>query len=128
MDRVMHFEIPAENMPRAQKFYKNVFGWRIKKVPQMEYYMASTVESDKKGMPKKVGAINGALMEKDKNAKAPVLVITVRSVNSHLKKIERSGGKVVMEPQKVEGMGIYARVQDTEGNVIGIWQSLEATA
>jgi len=28
MDKVVHFEIPVEELERAQKFYKSVFGWK----------------------------------------------------------------------------------------------------
>jgi hypothetical protein len=31
MSKVVHFEIPAEDMERASKFYENVFGWEITK-------------------------------------------------------------------------------------------------
>ena len=35
MDKVQHFEIPADDMARAKKFYGSVFGWRIQDVPGM---------------------------------------------------------------------------------------------
>ncbi len=28
MDNVVHFEIPADDLERAQNFYKSVFGWK----------------------------------------------------------------------------------------------------
>ena len=40
MDKVVHFEIPAEDMARAQKFYHGVFGWKIDSVPGIQYAMA----------------------------------------------------------------------------------------
>jgi hypothetical protein len=30
-----------------------------------------------------------------------------------------------MEPTKVGEMGVYAYVKDTEGNTIGVWQSIK---
>jgi predicted enzyme related to lactoylglutathione lyase len=29
MDRVVHFEIPAEDVARAKGFYGSVFGWEM---------------------------------------------------------------------------------------------------
>jgi Glyoxalase/Bleomycin resistance protein/Dioxygenase superfamily. len=29
MDSVFHFELPAQDMERANKFYEKVFGWDI---------------------------------------------------------------------------------------------------
>lgn len=126
MDKVVHFEIPADDVNRAVKFYKDIFGWNINKteMPNMEYYIVHTVETDKKGMPKSAGAINGGLMKRYKETQ-PVLVINVSSVDEYLKKIKKSGGKVVQEKMTVGDMGLYARVLDTEGNLIGIWENIK---
>jgi len=45
-------------------------------------------------------------------------------VDTYLKKIEKAGGKIVTQKQQVGDMGYYAKVKDTEGNIIGIWQSI----
>lgn len=42
MDKVVHFEIPADDMDRAQKFYKTVFGWHIVAMPEYKYAMLHT--------------------------------------------------------------------------------------
>ncbi len=86
--------------------------------------MATTTPSDEKMHPKEPGAINGGLLPKDPTGKHPIIVIDVPSVEEHLKKIESSGGKTVMPVMKIGEFGLYARVSDTEGNVIGIWQTL----
>jgi predicted enzyme related to lactoylglutathione lyase len=44
-------------------------------------------------------------------------------VDFHLKQIEGAGGKVIMPKIDIGDFGSYARVADTEGNTIGIWQS-----
>ncbi len=122
----MWFEVPYDDQNRAQKFYTDVFGWQINKMPDMDYHMAVTTESDPKTMmPKSPGAINGGMLKKDPTGPYPVLVIGVSSVDEHIKKIEDAGGKVVMPKMNVGEMGIYARVSDPEGNIIGIWESKE---
>ncbi len=36
---IVHFEIPADDLDRATKFYREVFGWEISKMPgPFEYY------------------------------------------------------------------------------------------
>ena len=126
MDKVVHFEIPADDMTRAEKFYKDNFGWNITKVPMAggEYFLVNTVDTDEKGMPKSPGAINGGLMKREGTGQTPVIVIKVASLEHALEKIKKSGGKVVMDKMNVGDMGLYARITDTEGNVIGIWQDL----
>ena len=124
MNRVVYFEIPFDDSERAQKFYKDVFGWQINKFPDMDYFMATTAETDQSGMvPKEPGAINGGLLKKDPTGEHPIIVIDVPSIDEHIKKIEGAGGKTVMPKVPVGNFGFYARVSDTEGNVIGIWET-----
>ena len=39
MPTICHFEIPADDIPRAQKFYSELFDWKIEKYQEsdMEY-------------------------------------------------------------------------------------------
>ena len=124
MNKVTHFEIPYDDQSRAQKFYEDVFGWQIAKFPDMDYHMATTTPSDENMKPKEVGSINGGLFPKDPTGSHPVIVIDVPSLDDHIKKIESAGGKVIMPKLQVGNFGLYARVSDTEGNVIGIWQTI----
>jgi len=129
MDKVVHFEIPADDVDRAQKFYKDLFGWDIQKSGEMPYWMIKTVETDEKMMPKEAGAINGGMLQRDEKndptGTKPVIVINVSNVEEYCKKVEEAGGKVVMPTMKVGDMGIYARIKDTENNIIGLWQNVK---
>ena len=124
MNKVVHFEIPYDDQPRAQKFYEDVFGWQIAKFPEMDYHLITTTPSDENMKPKEPGSINGGLLPKDPTGGHPVIVIDVPSLDDHIKKVESAGGKVVMPKLQVGNFGLYARVSDTEGNVIGIWQTI----
>jgi predicted enzyme related to lactoylglutathione lyase len=126
MDKVVHFEIPADNLDRAKTFYKDIFGWEMMDVPGYPepYAIVRTVAVDERNMPKEAGAINGGITMRSKKGETPVLVIDVPSVDAYLKKIAKRGGRVVQPKQNVMDMGLYARVTDTEGNVIGIWEDI----
>lgn len=123
MDKVVHFEIPFDNKQRAMKFYTDSFGWKLADVPGMNYVMATTVDVDDKRVPKEPGAINGGLFERPKNAPNPVPYVGVASVEATIKKVETAGGTVVTPRTPIPGMGAYGRVADTEGNVIGLFES-----
>jgi len=125
MNKVVHFEIPFDDQSRAEKFYSEVFGWQITKFPEMDYYLATTTPSDENMRPKEPGSINGGLLKKDPSGEHPVIVIDVPSVDEHISKIESAGGKTIMPKMQVGNFGLYARVADTEGNVIGIWQTIK---
>ena len=105
-----------------------MFGWQINKVPDMgEYFIALTTESDPQIMqPKNPGTINGRMFKKDSTtSKQPLMAIGVDSVDEHIKKIEASGGKTVMQKTAIGQFGLYARISDTEGNEIGICEALK---
>ncbi len=128
MDKVVHFEIPADNEDRAQAFYEKVFGWTVHKspIPNWDYRLANTVETDEQGMPLSAGAINGAISKRKEGEEAPVIVIKVQNLDDTLAKIrEEDGCEIVMDPQPVGEIGTYAKFRDTEGNVLGVWQDLK---
>ena len=123
MDKVVHFEIPVDNLERAKKFYKTAFNWALNPMPQMEYTLLNTVEVDEKNMPKEPGAINGGMMKRGEAIKNVVITISVENMDTAIKKVQSLGGKIVQGKMEVPNMGITAYFQDTEGNVLGLWQA-----
>jgi uncharacterized protein len=122
MDRVVHFEIPFDKKDRAVKFYKKTFGWKTQDLPEIQYVMAYTSKTDRQNMVKEPGGINGGMFKRNKPAKNPIIVIGVGSVDTAIKKVIAAGGKLVTPRQRIPN-GSYARVKDSEGNVIGLADS-----
>lgn len=123
MGKVVHFEIPADDLTRAKKFYSTVFGWATSEMPEMEYVMLGTAESDENGMPKEPGAINGGMMKRQDPLRHPVVTIDVENIDDALASVKKNGGQVVREKLAVGDMGFTAYFRDSEGNVIGLWQN-----
>ena len=129
---IVHFEIPADQPERAAKFYRELFGWEIGRwegsdaggVP--EYWMVRTVPTTADGQPSRPG-VNGGLMRRMFPGQAIVNYINVTNVDEFVGKAERLGAKVLMSKHPVPGMGWFAQLADTEGNVFAIWQN-DATA
>lgn len=124
MNKVVHFEIPFDNKARAMKFYAETFGWQLLDMPQMSYVMATTAEVDKNMRPKEPGAINGGLFQRPQDAPHPTIYLGVNSVDDAIRGAVSAGGRVVTPNTAIPGMGAYARVADTEGNVIGLFESV----
>jgi predicted enzyme related to lactoylglutathione lyase len=120
---VVHFEIPAANVKRAKEFYTKAFGWQISNYPGMNYAMVGTTDSDENGMPKNPGAINGGMLKRQKPVSVPVITIDVEDIDASLKEIKKLGGSVAGKKQAVGDMGFSAYFKDTEGNVVGLWES-----
>jgi predicted enzyme related to lactoylglutathione lyase len=36
--------------------------------------------------------------------------------------VEKLGGRITMPKQEIAGVGLVVMIQDTEGNVIGLWK------
>lgn len=121
--KVSHFEIPYDDLERAQGFYRGVFGWQFSKVPDMDYHMITATESDPETLrPKEPGGINGGMMARHVPEEQPTIVISVSSIDDCLKSIEEAGGRVTLPKQKIGDYGMYAQAMDTERNIIAIWQ------
>ena len=122
MNRVVHFEIPADNLERAKKFYGENFGWKLNQFgPEMgNYVVVHTGPTDDKGMPQDKAFINGGIMPRDPSASAPILVIAVDDADAAVEKVKKSGGTLVGEILDIPNVGRYARVRDSEGNVIAV--------
>jgi predicted enzyme related to lactoylglutathione lyase len=123
MDKVVHFEIPTDDLSRAKEFYGSVFGWDLQTMEEMDYTIARTTSVDEQQMPTEPGAINGGMMKRSAETPSPVLTIGVESVDDSLKQVEGAGGNVVRPKTDIPGMGSFAYIKDTEGNVIGLWES-----
>ena len=74
MSKVVHFEIPADNVDRAKNFYGSVFGWELQTMPmgEGEYTTVKTTAVDEQTqMPTEPGAINGGSDAADEAARRP---------------------------------------------------------
>ena len=124
MGKVVHFEIPADDVGRAKGFYGSIFGWELDDVPGMDYTMVRTVAVDERQMPTEPGAINGGMMQRTAETPNPVITIDVDSIDDALKRIEAAGGSTVRPRTEIPGMGAFAYFRDPEGNTLGLWESL----
>jgi uncharacterized protein len=123
--RVVHFELPADDVPRAQAFYRDAFGWAINSMPDMSYTLLGTAPTDETGMPTEPGAINGGMLARQEPVTRPVITIDVADIDQALEQIERLGGKVVRGKHPVGDMGFAAYFTDTEDNVVGLWETAQ---
>ncbi|MBU0527660.1 VOC family protein [Candidatus Micrarchaeota archaeon] len=122
MPTIVHFEIPADDLGRARKFYGELFGWKIENVGNPsgkadgDYLMVSTTNDD--GDP----GVGGGLMKRKGAFHMPTNYIGVPNVEEAAKKVEELGGKIVMGKTAVPGMGYFVCCLDTENNPISLWE------
>ncbi len=75
-------------------------------------------------MPSEPGYIGGGMLERESAfPQGPVITIDVDSIEDALAKIASLGGEAVVEKTPVGEMGFAAYFKDTEGNVMGLWET-----
>ncbi len=90
MNRVVHFELPADNPERAVEFYKKSFGWQIQKWPGPQDYWLVTTGAD--GDP----GINGGILRRQHPGAGTCNTVSVASVDDAVATITKNGGKVAL--------------------------------
>jgi uncharacterized protein len=114
---VVHFEIPADDVERAKRFYKKAFGWKISDPYKMNYFFVETRQKGEEG-------INGGLMQRKMPNQPFMNYLSVTSIDAACKKVENAGGAVVMPKMEIApNMGWIAVFKDTEGNMMGFHQA-----
>jgi predicted enzyme related to lactoylglutathione lyase len=122
--RVVHFEIPYDDGDRARSFYAAAFGWQVMPMPEMSYTLVTSGPSGDQG-PTEPGFINGGMMQREDPFTAPNLVIDVANLEDALKAVNEAGGSTVSERQAVGDMGFAAYFKDSEGNLVGLWETAQ---
>lgn len=120
--RVVHFDIPAADIDRAQGFYHAAFGWKFTDVPGADFKRVGTTEIGEDGNLVASGSINGGMIPRRGPVSGPVVTVDVEDIEAALASVERLGGKVVM-PKREAGKGFIAYFLDTEDNLMGLWQT-----
>lgn len=116
MPRVVHFEIPADDVSRAQNFYANTFGWIFQKWEgPMDYLFAMTGKENR--------GIDGAIIPRQAPGVGTVNTIDVPSVDEAVTDVENNGGRVAVPKMAIPGVGWLAYCLDTEGNMFGMMQA-----
>jgi hypothetical protein len=119
MANIAYFQIPADDVGRAKIFYQSLLGWKIE---------PDTALADKSlewqniitGEPKE-GTMNSGGIYK-RMMPGPIMnFVSVEDIDQVLSKVEKLGGRIMMPKNEIKTVGLVAVIQDTEGNVIGLW-------
>jgi predicted enzyme related to lactoylglutathione lyase len=123
MPNIGYFEVPADDVRRAKKFYTSLFGWTIGPTA-MPGAMPPTVEYQdvKTGEPMEGTLARGGMYKRQMPGIPIIPYVMVENFDRVAAKVEKLGGKTIMPKMMVEGVGLVAVIQDTEGNTIGFWE------
>lgn len=128
MSHINWVEIPVLDLNRASKFYEKVFSVRIED---------ANIGDVTHGIMKMSGEVGGILFETDKIYNGVTIYFHVDRLNEIIEKTEIFGGKIVLNKTLLKSynsedegvikytmfdgkMGYFAKIEDTEGNIIGL--------
>jgi uncharacterized protein len=116
--KFVHFEIPANNVQRARKFYQALLGWKIGPMSEQGFtdYLGVMVSDNDSDM-------NGGMLSRSEEYPAPIFYIGVTSLDQTLEKLRELGGSILTDKKPAQGFGWFASFKDTEGNTFGLWES-----
>jgi predicted enzyme related to lactoylglutathione lyase len=114
-NRIVHFEIPANQPEALAKFYGELFGWKLHKaaMPGPEYWLADTGDGP---------GINGAIMQRQHPQQPWVNYVDVPSIDAAIEKAKDLGAEVALPKTAVPGVGAFAAIKDPQGNICGLWE------
>ena len=115
---VLHFEIPIDDPARAAGFYARVFGWTVDQWGPIPYWPMTTGEEPGPGA-------EGALAPRADTPEGVIVYVGVDDINDALASVVQEGGSVVAEKTPIPTIGWTARFRDTEGNLVGLFQTDE---
>ena len=109
---VVHFEIAVKDTAAANKFYAQLFGWKINSDNPMNYGMVDT-DSGGEG-------VGGGIAKPPEGGPNTTFYVNVENVQAKLNEAEKLGAKVVVPPMQVPEGPEIALFSDPDGNMIGL--------
>lgn len=129
-NKVTWFSLPANDMNRALKFYKDAFNWQIEPEIKEEnddfsFYVALNSKSDSNYISEEKGVINGCIVKRKIGLPTPAILVEVENLNTAIEKVKKAGGELVSEKIVMKSLnGIFVLIKDTEGNYVELFQSI----
>lgn len=124
-NRIVHFEIPTDDVDELKRFYQRIFDGKIERAPgPMDYWLIQTWPTDEDGNLKGPG-VNGGLFKRIDPNQGPMNYVSVKSIDDHSSIIESEGGRIIVPKKEVTGVGFFAVALDPQNNPFAIWKSME---
>ena len=110
---IAHFDVHADDVARARKFYERVFEWRFSPWGPPDFFMIATGDETDPG-------IHGAVHDRPKDGHRLLgfeCTIAVDDVDAIAKLIVEAGGQITVPKMVIPTVGELIQFKDTEGNI-----------
>ncbi len=113
-NRIIHFEVVGKDQAALQRFYADLFGWKLDTSNPGGYGMSDGAET---------GVVVGIGGTPDGSSGHVTGYITVADIDATVAKATELGGGVVMPKFSPDGNAQLALIKDVEGHVIGLTEA-----
>ena len=128
MSNIVYFEIPADDVDRAKRFYHSLLGWKIEpsKIPAPDTSMQyqDIITGDSNVVTPMGGTLSMGGMYKRKMNEPIVNYVMVDDIDEKIAIVEKLGGRIAVPKRELESVGQFVIIQDTEGNVIALFKPM----
>ncbi len=123
-NNIAHFDIEADDIDRARRFYQRVFGWRFEAWGPPDFYMIHTGSAADPG-------IHGSMSKRPEPVTGRSRVgfectVSVDDLGAIKAAVVANGGKLVLDEYEIVGVGKMIRFEDTEGNSVCAMRYIQA--
>jgi predicted enzyme related to lactoylglutathione lyase len=115
--KLCHFAINADDVQRARRFYETAFDWTFDPWGPPNFYQVKNAGP----------GLLGALQERRELVPGVRMAgyeatLGVEDLKATIAAIEAGGGRIIMRPYRIDGVGELIYFEDTEGNLVGAMQ------
>jgi len=118
MSKVVWFAIPVADMTRAIAFYQTLTAEQLMRLPVGPGKETAIFASDDGGA---AGCLFAAPEDEPSHFGSRVYFDASPSIDEWLARVEPAGGRILVPKTEITGgRGVYAYIEDSEGNRIGL--------
>ena len=112
---IVHVEFSSRDFDESGKFYRELFGWKITPIPEMDYALWEAGDGS-----------GGGFNPVGEHSKAGDVLVYVDSddIEADLKKAKALGATVLQEKQEIPEQGWFGVFKDPTGNMVALYTSL----
>jgi hypothetical protein len=115
-NNIHHFDIAADDVERARRFYERVFGWRFEAWGPPDFYLIHTGDEKEPG-------IHGSVSKRNEPAasggrRSFECTVSVEDLGAVKAAVVAHGGQLLLDEYEIVGVGRMIRFADTEGNSV----------
>jgi predicted enzyme related to lactoylglutathione lyase len=119
-NNLVFFAIHADDLPRAQRFYEKVFGWKFQAWGPPGFFLIATGDKDDPG-------VAGALQKRHEVLAGQRITgfectIGVEDIDATEAAVKANGGTVILSKCEIPTVGYLIKIQDPDGNVVCVKQ------